>query len=93
MGGLTYFLHNEIKDMLYHQNLKQQPFIDSLIKKFQELSNIRKEEIDKLNFSNECLVQYKNLSKYGMVNYEDQLFYLDNNDSVTDYVEIKEQLD
>ena len=59
MGGLTYFLHNEIKDMLYHQNLKQQPFIDSLIKKFQELSNIRKEEIDKLNFSNECLVQYK----------------------------------
>ena len=86
LGGLTYFLHNEIKDMLYHQNLKQQPFIDSLIKKFQELSNIRKEEIDKLNFSNECLVQYKNLSKYGMVNYEDQLFYLDNNDSVTDYV-------
>ena len=85
VGGLTYFLHNEIKDMLYQQNLKQQPFINSLMKKFQELSNIRKEEIDKLAFSNECLVQFKNLSQYGMVKFEDQIFHLDINDANVNY--------
>lgn len=81
LGGLTYFLHNEIKDMLYHQNLKQQPFIESLMNKFKAFSNLTKNDIDKLDFSKECLTQLKKLSKHGMVKYEEQLFSFDNNNS------------
>ena len=80
-GGLTHFLHNEIKDMMYHQNLKQQPFINSLMKKFEKFSNLTKDDIDNLNFSTECLIQFKKLSKHGMVKFEDQLFHLSNKNS------------